>query len=629
MSKDHSTEEILTELESLFSHMFSREVIESDSFMQSVMTSAMTLPISVILESPRVQSVTTDRDLILQALSSSHSVVVVEDHVRPNYKIEQNTIIVRDLENISEESLKALFFENGCPAVTSCRSDMNSSWFLSFRNEDDAREALLKIRGAKFNGQPVRARLKTESMAKSFYMPSRSRNMHVNTNFNSGMQGYSFPSPMQQQNPQHMRASPVASQIPSPLYRPAYPGMYQPGFAGGQYMYMQQQQQLPPHMFYAVGPDGRVWPAVHPAFGSSTMPPNLISPVSVGNQKAGGGGKRGKLGGRGGSFEGEDDRSRQSRQVDGVPLASSSAPAGLEEGEGLHATADDKLADSQASHDGRDNKAKKKVSKPKKKDTKATPDGITEHTTGKRGPTTVSAADSRATPGAKDSFSNKKSADNKAGAAKGKALKQAPEFNLEADFPSLVDVPSVKPHSPPLKNVGSTLRSWARAVCEPSSVLLDSDGPLALHSVVEPQGNSNAIEGVTLSGSEVSSAQQQLSRATVTVAEVHHADPHISYTDNTIYYEKEKPLYTEIRPPTPMPLQDSSKALVEADLSLSVDDRDVVEERHVPSASVTDVLVKTPVTVTQSDPPEAQKKTAAVPAGYKPTFLDIARQGRT
>jgi hypothetical protein len=40
---------------------------------------------------------------------------------------------------------------------------------VTFRSEADAKNALHAIRGSKFEGKPVLARLKTESTHKSFY----------------------------------------------------------------------------------------------------------------------------------------------------------------------------------------------------------------------------------------------------------------------------------------------------------------------------------------------------------------------------------------------------------------------------------------------------------------------------
>lgn len=51
-SQDISSTErsAMSDLQSLFNHMFSKDVIENDSFLQSCISPAMTIPLSVILE---------------------------------------------------------------------------------------------------------------------------------------------------------------------------------------------------------------------------------------------------------------------------------------------------------------------------------------------------------------------------------------------------------------------------------------------------------------------------------------------------------------------------------------------------------------------------------------------------
>lgn len=41
--------------------------------------------------------------------------------------------------------------------------------FVSFRSESEAKAALLAIKDCRFEGKPIRARLKTESALKSYY----------------------------------------------------------------------------------------------------------------------------------------------------------------------------------------------------------------------------------------------------------------------------------------------------------------------------------------------------------------------------------------------------------------------------------------------------------------------------
>ena len=54
---------------------------------------------------------------------------VLDDQVLPSYKVQQNTVILRDLDPATcEEGLRAFFSDNQCPAVASCKSELNNTW---------------------------------------------------------------------------------------------------------------------------------------------------------------------------------------------------------------------------------------------------------------------------------------------------------------------------------------------------------------------------------------------------------------------------------------------------------------------------------------------------------------------
>ncbi len=91
-------------------------------------------------------------------------------------KLEQNTLILRDIPSTAKSGDILGIFTNAvcangtpCPSAQSVRADMNDTWFVSFASEESAKLALQAIRDCKYNGHPVRARLKTESSMKSFY----------------------------------------------------------------------------------------------------------------------------------------------------------------------------------------------------------------------------------------------------------------------------------------------------------------------------------------------------------------------------------------------------------------------------------------------------------------------------
>lgn len=226
---------VLRELHNLFNSLFTKENIESDTYLQTHMNSAMVIPIIAVINCPRVRSITVDADVIRHALATCPAVTLIEDSVRPNFKVEQNTIILRDIPSAtsSDELLQIFKSVPSCPAVKSIRSDMNDTWFVAFHNEEAARAALLSIRNSTFNSKPIRARLKTESITKSFYSPR----------YRSG-EGNAPPS--------HAPGGPPPQVPPDYFYR-----MQQQG--GGAPM-QSPPGGVPPHMFY--------------------FPPNFIPPGS-------------------------------------------------------------------------------------------------------------------------------------------------------------------------------------------------------------------------------------------------------------------------------------------------------------------------------------------------------------
>ena len=136
-----------------------------------------------------MKSITTDRVAIENALRTSNvshyttpltyfvvtviydqSVVVGGGTVRPNIRVEQHTIILREVcGEISSADITDMFRAANCPSIVGCRSEMNSTWFVTFATEEAARSALFSIRSSRLGGAPVRARLKTESTIRSYY----------------------------------------------------------------------------------------------------------------------------------------------------------------------------------------------------------------------------------------------------------------------------------------------------------------------------------------------------------------------------------------------------------------------------------------------------------------------------
>jgi hypothetical protein len=56
-------------------------------------------------------------------------VVVGETSVRPNIKVEQHTIILRDVDSdVTESAIRDMIKAANCGEIVGCRSEMNSTW---------------------------------------------------------------------------------------------------------------------------------------------------------------------------------------------------------------------------------------------------------------------------------------------------------------------------------------------------------------------------------------------------------------------------------------------------------------------------------------------------------------------
>lgn len=111
---------------------------------------------------------TNDVDLIVRILSKSTNVVVDTSRmtIKPNWKLQRNTIILRDIPSDAPADEVKLLFADKFP-ISNIHSDVGDTWFVSFETEDHALDALLHVRDLSFRDKPVKARMKAEHLLKS------------------------------------------------------------------------------------------------------------------------------------------------------------------------------------------------------------------------------------------------------------------------------------------------------------------------------------------------------------------------------------------------------------------------------------------------------------------------------
>ncbi|CAM9691157.1 unnamed protein product, partial [Discosporangium mesarthrocarpum] len=161
---------LLSALKMQVEFYFSRQNLQTDGFLVSQMNAQMCVPVSVIAQFPKIQALTTDPTIIKDSVKDSSVCTVTPDGIKPNIKQERNTIILREIpSNTPQEKVRELFTGDGIAQIKSIRSDVGDTWFVTMDSEDDALSTILALRGKAFDGKPIKARLKSENILRSFF----------------------------------------------------------------------------------------------------------------------------------------------------------------------------------------------------------------------------------------------------------------------------------------------------------------------------------------------------------------------------------------------------------------------------------------------------------------------------
>mmetsp|Transcript_12796 Transcript_12796/g.16686 ORF Transcript_12796/g.16686 Transcript_12796/m.16686 type:complete len:781 (-) Transcript_12796:478-2820(-) len=149
---------------------FSRQNLQNDGFLVSKMNANMEVPISVIAEFAKVRALTKDPQLIVEAMKDSQVCIVTQEAIKPNFKTERNTIILREIPSETPaDKVKEIFKGEGFAPITHIRSDVGDTWFVTMATEAEAVSSVLALRDKQFDGKPIKARLKSENILRSFY----------------------------------------------------------------------------------------------------------------------------------------------------------------------------------------------------------------------------------------------------------------------------------------------------------------------------------------------------------------------------------------------------------------------------------------------------------------------------
>lgn len=65
--------------------------------------------------------------------------------------------------------IREIFTGEGVAPIKNIRSDVGDTWFVTMDSEDDAMSTILALRSKNFEGKPIKARLKSENILRSFF----------------------------------------------------------------------------------------------------------------------------------------------------------------------------------------------------------------------------------------------------------------------------------------------------------------------------------------------------------------------------------------------------------------------------------------------------------------------------
>lgn len=178
-----SREERLEAVKKQVEYYFSPENLRNDPYLTSQMDAQRTVPMSVIVKFPKLKTLMGgDADMLQEAIAASSSIKLTEagDRIKASLLgkggsagTNRNTIIIRDVaSDATEVEIREIFNFDDCKdKVESVRSDVGNCWFVEMKSESAAKDTLLqlKLKGRKLRGEGVKARLKTDSVVRSYF----------------------------------------------------------------------------------------------------------------------------------------------------------------------------------------------------------------------------------------------------------------------------------------------------------------------------------------------------------------------------------------------------------------------------------------------------------------------------
>lgn len=172
LESPNAEQQLIEAVRKQIEYYFSKENLQTDVFLKSQMDGQMSVPLNVVMKFAKLKALTQDEAVVRKSLEQS-TLTIIDNRIKANIKASgRSTIILREIpSDAPEEEVKEIFNYEGCKSINSIRSDIGDTWFVVMETEEDAKDTTLDLRLKKrtFRGLPVKARIKTEPVGRSFY----------------------------------------------------------------------------------------------------------------------------------------------------------------------------------------------------------------------------------------------------------------------------------------------------------------------------------------------------------------------------------------------------------------------------------------------------------------------------
>ncbi|XP_076822494.1 uncharacterized protein LOC143468902 isoform X3 [Clavelina lepadiformis] len=253
--------DLLKQVQYQLEYYFSTENLSQDPYLISQMDSEQYVPICTIANFNAIKKLTSDINLVVEALKASTLVHVDEKGERVRPIKTRCVVILRDIpEGTPLERIGELFSGPGCPKLMSCKHAAGTSWYTTFDSEEDAQAAYCYLRENQvtFQGHLVQARMKSTTHRVTTFSSQHASNRAAQE------QGAPLPSAQQQQV-----TSPPIDYIPPPQ---SFVLCAQPAFPSGGHVVVSHAP--PPPFITRFEPPS---PGVVPTSGQQPSPPVALS----------------------------------------------------------------------------------------------------------------------------------------------------------------------------------------------------------------------------------------------------------------------------------------------------------------------------------------------------------------